>query len=174
MPRQRALPHADPEAPHGPLRRAILRLLGSGAMAALEGSLPFRVVAWRTAPLLMRLSGGRAAILLPFPAGVIETRDARNGRPHRRVVVYFHDGERVTVSPPRRASMTTRSGTSTPWRTRTCASKPSRSGPRRSTDEQSLARLWELADRAYPPCATYRRRAARGGRTIPILQLVPR
>jgi hypothetical protein len=38
-------------------------------------------------------------------------------------------------------------------------------------DESELARLWELADRVFPPFATYRERAARVGRTIPILQL---
>jgi deazaflavin-dependent oxidoreductase (nitroreductase family) len=41
-------------------------------------------------------------------------------------------------------------------------------------DEASRSRLWELADRVFPPYAAYRDRAARVGRTIPILQLVPR
>jgi deazaflavin-dependent oxidoreductase (nitroreductase family) len=41
-------------------------------------------------------------------------------------------------------------------------------------DEASRARLWELADRVFPPYATYRESAARAGRAIPILQLVPR
>ena len=68
-------------------------------MAALERSLAFRLTVWRIAPRLMRVTGGRLARTLPFPADVIETRDTRNGRAHRRVVVYFHDGERVTVIP---------------------------------------------------------------------------
>jgi hypothetical protein len=41
------------------------------------------------------------------------------------------------------------------------------------TDEAVKKRLWTLADRLYPPCVTYRERAARTGRTIPILQLIP-
>jgi hypothetical protein len=41
-------------------------------------------------------------------------------------------------------------------------------------DEETKERLWALADRSYPPCVTYRERAARTGRTIPILQLGPR
>lgn len=41
------------------------------------------------------------------------------------------------------------------------------------TDETDLARLWTLADRAYPPNAAARAHAARSGRTIPLLQLVP-
>jgi hypothetical protein len=36
------------------------------------------------------------------------------------------------------------------------------------------ARLWDLADRVFPAYARYRERAARAGREIPILQLVPR
>jgi len=36
------------------------------------------------------------------------------------------------------------------------------------------ARLWELADLVFPPDAGYRDATARTGRTIPILQLVPR
>jgi hypothetical protein len=40
-------------------------------------------------------------------------------------------------------------------------------------DEQSRKRLWTLADRVFPPFSTYRESAARRGRKIPILQLVP-
>jgi hypothetical protein len=42
------------------------------------------------------------------------------------------------------------------------------------SDEATRARLWELADRVFPSYAAYRVRAAQAGRTIPILQLVPR
>jgi len=35
-------------------------------------------------------------------------------------------------------------------------------------------RLWALADNVFPPYADYRERAARAGRTIPIVQLGPR
>jgi hypothetical protein len=42
------------------------------------------------------------------------------------------------------------------------------------TDEAERARLWELADQVFPVYADYRERAADAGRTIPILQLVPR
>jgi hypothetical protein len=41
-------------------------------------------------------------------------------------------------------------------------------------DEASRARLWELADRVFPAFAAYRDSAGRAGRTIPILQLLPR
>ena len=41
-------------------------------------------------------------------------------------------------------------------------------------DERERARLWHLADRVFPAYATYRERADRVGRTIPIVQLTPR
>jgi len=40
-------------------------------------------------------------------------------------------------------------------------------------DESERDRLWELADRVFPPFEIYRERAARVGRVIPIVQLVP-
>ena len=39
--------------------------------------------------------------------------------------------------------------------------------------EAEQTRVWALADRVFPPFAIYRDRAARTGRSIPILQLVP-
>jgi hypothetical protein len=50
-------------------------------------------------------------------------------------------------------------------------SQPFRAQP--VEDEAELRRLWEIADRFFPPSVTYRQRAARTGRTIPILQLLP-
>jgi hypothetical protein len=38
-------------------------------------------------------------------------------------------------------------------------------------DEAERERLWALADRVFTPYATYRRDAAKAGRTIPIVQL---
>ena len=40
-------------------------------------------------------------------------------------------------------------------------------------DDSERARLWALADRVFPPYATFREKAARAGRTIPIIQLTP-
>ncbi len=173
MPYQRALPHADPRARQSVARQTILGQMSSSAMVALEGSRPFQLTAWRLVPILMRLTGGRFARLLPFPAGVIETRDARNGNPHRRTVIYFHDGERVTVIPSKAGLPDDPF-----WYQNAMAdpevhfeSQPFRAQP--VEGEAELSRLWALADRLYPPCVTYRERAAKNGRTIPILQLVP-
>jgi deazaflavin-dependent oxidoreductase (nitroreductase family) len=162
--------HADPDTPRG-LRRLIMRLLASRAFAAIERSLPYRLVVWRLAPRVMRLTGGRLASLLPFPAAVLETRDQRNGRAHRRAVIYFHDGDRVTVIPSRAG------GPRNPfWFDNAVAAPDVRLGggaylAHVVTDEAEIARLWDLAERFYPAYATYRRHAARSGRTIPILQL---
>jgi hypothetical protein len=171
MPYQRALPYVDPEAPQSPPRRAALRLMSAPAAVALEGTLSFRLIVWRFTPTLMRLTGGHFARLLPMPIGAIDTRDARNGSRHRRCVLYFHDGERITVIP-------TKGGLpSDPfWYENALAdpnvrfeSQPFRAQP--VEDEAELRRLWAIAERFFPPSVTYRQRAARTGRTIPILQL---
>lgn len=40
-------------------------------------------------------------------------------------------------------------------------------------DEAAQGRLWEFADRVFPPFADYRQSAGRCDRVIPILRLVP-
>jgi deazaflavin-dependent oxidoreductase (nitroreductase family) len=170
---QRKLPHVDPKARRGRLLRAGLRVMSKPAMVAFETSLFFRITAWRAVPLLMRLTGGRFAALVPLPIGVIETRDARNGRPHRRAVLYFNDGNRVIVVPSKAG------WPEDPFWFRNALAEPEirfEARPFRAEpvdDPAARERLWELADAFYPPSATYRQRAARSGRTIPILQLVP-
>jgi hypothetical protein len=171
---QRDLPYVDPTAPQNQLRRAALRLMSTPAMVALEGGLPFQLTAWRLVPILMRLTGGHFARLLPVPVGVIETRDTRNGAPHRRMAVYFHDGERVTVIPSKAGLP------DDPFWYQNALADPSvifESKPYRAEaikEEIEVKRLWALADSFYPPGVTYRERAAKSDRSIPILQLVPR
>jgi deazaflavin-dependent oxidoreductase (nitroreductase family) len=122
----------------------------------------------------MRLSGGRLRMGVMLPTALLETRGARTGRLRRNGVIYFHDGERVTVIASKlglpehpawfynaRANPDVVLG-GEPFRAELVA------------DEASRARLWELADHVFPPYAAYRERAARAGRSIPILRLVPR
>ncbi len=105
---------------------------------------------------------------------MIETRDARNGNPHRRVVIYFHDGERVTVIPSKAGLP------DNPFWYRNALADSAvlfETQPFRAEtieDKAARERLWALADSFYPPSVAYRERAARTGRTIPILQLIPR
>jgi hypothetical protein len=174
MPYQRTLPHVDPRRAQGPLHRAVARLVNMRVMVMLEGSLLYRLTAWRAVPVLMRLTGGRFAGLLPVPAGVIETRDARNGSRHRRAVVYFHDGDRVIVTPSKAGLP------DDPFWYQNALADPDvlfEAQPYRAVvveDQASQKRLWALADRVHGASAIYRERAGASGRTIPILELIPR
>jgi deazaflavin-dependent oxidoreductase (nitroreductase family) len=170
----RPLPHVDPTAPHGRLRSALLRVMSTRLFTAFERSLPFRLTMWRLAPGLIRVTGGRFARAFPFPTEVIETRDLRNGRPHRRVVAYFHDGDRVTT-------IASKGGMKAdPFWFQNALADPNvrfAGRPYRAdvvSDPASATRLWAIADRFFPSYAAYRAHAARYERTIPILQLIPR
>jgi deazaflavin-dependent oxidoreductase (nitroreductase family) len=131
-------------------------------------------VVWKVDPHLMRLTGGRLGMGLMVPTALLETTGARSGRPRSNGVIYFNDGERVTIVASKlgapehpawfynaRAHPDVLLG-GQPFRVEVVE------------EESSRARLWGLADCVFPPYAVYRERAARVGRTIPILQLVPR
>lgn len=169
MPSRDALPYVDPRAPRGPMYRAYVRFLGTRLAAWLS-----RNVVWKIDPHLMRLTGGRGGLGLMLPTALLETRGARTGRLRRNGVIYFHDGERVTIIASKLGAPEHPS-----WFHNARANPDIQLGgqPFRVEvvdDEPSRARLWELADRVFPPYAAYRERADRVGRTIPILQLVPR
>ena len=148
------------------------------AYAALAGTRPARAVSrhvgWRLDPWLLRATRGRIASTLVFPAAVLETRGARSGEVRRHAVLYFHDGDRVTIvashaGAPRHPA----------WFHNLRAHPDVTFGgiPMVAsvvTDEAERQRLWALADRAFPTYRRYRREAARVGRTIPIVQLVRR
>ncbi len=169
MPARKTLRHVDPDAPRGPLYRAYVRFLGTRVAAWLSTH-----VVWKVDPHLMRLTGGRLGMGLMVPTALLETRGARSGQVRRNGVIYFHDGERVTIvasklGAPEHPAWFHNAGAhpdvllgGVPFRAELVE------------QEAERARLWELADRVFPPYAIYRERAARVGRTIPILQLVPR
>lgn len=163
------LRHVDPRAPHGLVYRAYVRFLGTRLAAWLSMH-----VVWKVDPHLMRLTGGRLGMGLMLPTALLETTGARTGRQRRNGVIYFHDGDRVTIVASKlgapedpawfhnaRANPDVVFG-GQPFRAEVVA------------DAASRTRIWELADRVFPPYAAYRERAARVGREIPILQLVPR
>jgi deazaflavin-dependent oxidoreductase (nitroreductase family) len=165
----RTLRFVDPRARRGPIYRAYVRLVGTRLFGWLS-----RTFGWKLDPLLMRLTGGRLGVGLILPTALLETRGARTGRLRRNVVIYFHDGDRVTVvasklGAPEHPSWfhNLRSDPDV-----TFGGQPFRAEV--VDDESERRRLWELADRVFPAYATYRDRAARSGRTIPIVQLVPR
>ena len=165
----RHLPYVDPQKPRGVIYRAYAWLVGTRAVGWLS-----RRVVWKLDPLLLRLSGGRMGMGLLLPTSLLETRGARTGVLRRNGVIYFHDGERVTIIASKlglpqhpawfhnlRAHPNVELG-GRPF----CAEV--------IEDESERARLWQLADRVFPPYAEYRKRAARAGRVIPIVQLIPR
>jgi deazaflavin-dependent oxidoreductase (nitroreductase family) len=168
MPRS-ALPYVDPSKHRGVIYRAYARLVGTRAMGWVS-----QMLVWKLDPLLLRLTGGRLGFGLMLPTALLETRGARSGEPRRNGVIYFHDGERVTIVASKlglpehpawfhnlRAHPDVELG-GRPFRAEIVE------------DDAERERLWQLADCVFPRYAAYRERAARAGRTIPIVQLSPR
>jgi deazaflavin-dependent oxidoreductase (nitroreductase family) len=163
------LRHVDPRERRGALYRAYARASASRAGAWLS-----RRIAWKLDPLLMRLTRGRVGFGMILPTALLETRGARTGRLRRNAVIYFHDGDRVTIVASKGGAPEHPS-----WFHNARANPEVTFGgrPFRALlveDETERTRLWQLADNVFPPYAAYRDRAGSSGRTIPILQLVPR
>lgn len=163
------LPHVDPLAPRGPLYRAYVRFLGTRLAAWLSMK-----IVWKVDPHLLRLTRGRIGMGLAVPTALLETRGARTGLPRRNGVLYFHDGERVTIVASKLGAPEHPA-----WFHNVVAHPDVLLGgsPFRAEvveGEAERERIWALADRVFPPYAVYRERAARSGRTIPLIQLAPR
>lgn len=163
------LRYVDATRPPGLLARA-----WSAIAATPLSRFVSRHVSWKLDPLLLRLTRGRFATTLVFPTAVLETRGAKSGAVRRNAVIYFHDGERMTIvasnaGSPRHPS----------WYHNLRAHPDVVFGgiPMRASvvdDRGERDRLWRLADRVFPAFASYRRAAARVHRRIPIVQLAPR
>jgi deazaflavin-dependent oxidoreductase (nitroreductase family) len=165
----RELPYVDPGRRRGVVYHAYARLVGTRIMGWLSSK-----VVWKLDPVLLRLSRGRLGFGLLLPTALLETRGARTGRVRRNGVIYFHDGERVTII----ASKLGLPQHPAWFHNLRIHPDVSLGGqPFRAElieDEADRARLWRLADRVFPPYAAYRERAGRAGRVIPIVQLTPR
>ncbi|HEU4393556.1 MAG TPA: nitroreductase/quinone reductase family protein [Solirubrobacterales bacterium] len=163
------LKRVDPTRPRGWTSRAYAAL----ANTRLGRFMSVHVV-WKLDPLLMRATRGRFGMGLVMPTALLETRGARSGVVRRNVVIYFHDGERVTIVASKLGLPEHPA-----WFHNLCADpEVTFAGvPMRAAvvgDEGECRRLWELADRVFAPYADYRREAAKAGRTIPIVQLTAR
>jgi deazaflavin-dependent oxidoreductase (nitroreductase family) len=161
------LRHVDPRTPHGLLYRGWARLVSSPFGLWLS-----RHIGWKVDPHLLTLTRGRIGTGLVLPTALLETRGARSGQKRRNGVIYFHDGERVTLIASKAGAPEHPS-----WFYNARANPDVRLNGRRFRaqvieDERERERLWELADRVFPPFARYREGAARSGRRIPILQLI--
>lgn len=163
------LRHVDPLRPRGRLYRAWAGLTGSPFGLWLS-----RRIGWKVDPVLLRLTRGRFGTGLVIPTALLETRGARSGRVRRNGVIYFHDGERVTIVASKAGAPEHPA-----WLHNVRAHPDIRLNrePFRAEivgDEAERSRLWELADRVFPPFVAYRESAARSGRTIQIVRLTPR
>lgn len=165
-----SLPYVDPNRPRGRISRAYAAL----ANTALGRFLSEHVV-WKVDPWLMRVTRGRIGTGLGLlPTALLETTGAKSGAVRRNAVIYFHDGERVTIVASKLGLPENPA-----WFHNLRAHPEVTLGgvPMRAAvveDEAERERLWVLADRVFAPYADYRREAARANRTIPIVQLTPR
>jgi deazaflavin-dependent oxidoreductase (nitroreductase family) len=163
------LEYVDPHRP----RSAFSRAYAAFANTWLGRFLSIHVV-WKVDPYLMRMTRGHFGMDLMIPTALLETRGARTGALRRNVVIYFNDGDRVTI-------VASKLGLEKhPAWFHNLRSNPDVTlggVPMRATvvsDEAERRRLWGLADQVFAPYAAYRREAARVSRTIPIVQLTPR
>ena len=159
------LRHVDPHKPRGWFSRAFARF-----SATRVGRFFSRRVAWKLDPYLLRATRGRLGMSLVLPTALLETRGARSGAVRRNAVIYFHDGDRVTI-------VASKAGADhhPAWFHNLRAHPEVTFGgiPMRATvvtDAAERERLWALADQVFAPYATYRSETAR---TIPIVQLSP-
>jgi deazaflavin-dependent oxidoreductase (nitroreductase family) len=163
-----SLKYVDPNRPPGLFSRVLATL----ANTRLGRFMSVRVL-WKLDPHLMRMTRGRLGMALVLPTALLETRGAKSGEVRRNVVIYFHDGERVTIVASKLGLPSHPA-----WFHNLQANPDVAFGgiPMRATvidDEAERDRLWALADRVFAPYAAYRREAAKANRTIPIVQLTP-
>ncbi len=140
------LKHVDPTEPPGTFSRMFAAL----ANTRLGRFMSVHVV-WKVDPYLMRLTRGRLGMGLTMPTALLETRGARSGAVRRNAVIYFHDGDRVTIvasrlGQPRHPA----------WFHNLLADPDVTFGgiPMHATvvaDEAERRRLWALADRVLRP-----------------------
>jgi deazaflavin-dependent oxidoreductase (nitroreductase family) len=160
------LKYVDPSQPRGWLSRAYAAFSNT----RLGRFLSMHVV-WKLDPPLMRLTRGRLGFDLMIPTALLETQGAKSGKRRRNVVIYFHDGERVTIV----ASKLGLPNHPAWFHNLRANPEVTLAGvSMRATvveDEAERQRLWALADRVFAPYAAYRREAAEANRTIPIVQL---
>jgi deazaflavin-dependent oxidoreductase (nitroreductase family) len=130
-----------------------------------------RTFAWRLDPHLLRLTRGRFGLGLILPTALLETRGARTGAARRNAVIYFHDGADVVI-----VASLAGAPYHPAWFHNLRAHPDVVFGgtPMRATvvtGDAERARLWTLADRVFPPFATYRDQTHR---EIPIVRLTDR
>jgi deazaflavin-dependent oxidoreductase (nitroreductase family) len=160
------LKYVDPNRPPGRFSRAYAAL----ANTRLGRFMSVHVV-WRLDPYLMRLTRGRLGMGLVMPTALLETKGAKSGQMRCNAVIYFHDGDRITIVASKLGLPNHPSWFHNlqAYPEVTFAGIPMRAAV--VADDAERKRLWALADRVFSPYAAYRREAAKAGRTIPIVRL---
>lgn len=160
------LKYVDPDRRRGWFNRAYAALSGTRFGRFISAK-----VMWKVDPYLLRATRGRLGMGLVLPTALLETRGAKSGEARRNAVIYFHDGDRVTI-------VASKAGADKhpAWFHNLCAQPDVTFGgiPMRATvvgDEVERERIWALADRVFAPYAVYREEASKAGRRIPIVQL---
>ena len=162
------LRYVDPGRGRGLLYRLYAALVGTRLMGWVS-----RQLVWKLDPHLLALTRGRFGMGLGIPTALLETQGARSGQRRRNGVIYFHDNENVII-------VASKLGLAAhpAWLHNLRANPEVLLGGQAFIaqvveDETDRKRLWNLADRVFPPYAAYRERALKVGRTIPIVRLTP-
>src|SRR3954452_15627017 len=148
------LRHVDPRARRGLLYRSFARLSGTRVAMWLSPR-----VLWKLDPSVLRLTRGRLGMGLLLPTALLQTRGARTGLERRNGVIYFHDGDRVTIVASKLGAPEHPA-----WFHNLRAHPDVRLGgmPFRAEvveDERERAHLCQLADGVFPAYGSYRTRA---------------
>jgi deazaflavin-dependent oxidoreductase (nitroreductase family) len=164
-----ALKYVDPGRPRSWFSRVYASFSATRLGRFLSAS-----IAWKLDPYLLRATRGRVGSGLFLPTALLETRGAKSGAIRRNAVIYFHDGDVVTIiaslaGAPKHPA----------WFHNLRAHPDVIFGgipmqARLVEDDDERRRIWGLADRVFAPYATYRQEAARAQRVIPIIQLTER
>jgi len=163
------LRYVDPGERRGRLYVAVARLSATRAGAWLAVN-----VGWKVDPHLLKLTRGRFSTAGPLATALLESRGARTGQPRRNATLYFHDGDRVTIIASKRGLP---QNPAWYYNLRKHPDVVFGGLPFHAElveDEAERQRLWDLADRVFPPFADYREQARIAGRVIPIFQLIAR
>jgi deazaflavin-dependent oxidoreductase (nitroreductase family) len=163
------LKYIDPNRPRGLFSRAF-----ASFSATRLGRLFSAKVVWKVDPYLLRATRGRLGMGLVLPTALLETKGAKSSAIRRNAVIYFHDGNLVTIVASKAGAPKHPA-----WFHNLKAHPDVTFGgiPMRATvvsHEGERQRIWALADRVFAPYAAYRREAAAANRTIPIVQLAGR
>ena len=91
------LRHVDPSAPRGRVYRTFAAVASSRLATWLSRQWIWGAVVWPIDRVLLRVTRGRLGTGMLLPTALLESRGARSGLRRRTAVIYFHDGERVTI-----------------------------------------------------------------------------